>query len=365
VLVATALAITFSVASYPSPTPNVDTFNLALRQVADRLVALQRPDGSWPVQVAGSGDLATSGRPARALLVAHELLRDPRYLRAAEVTADAIARSVKSSRRLASTGNLLLLAEMGRAGARPDLVALAAEMRAAQLRTRGGSTAAGSAVELMGRENRTAWLDGAWRNYLLWHGGEMVELARAVGDDSWADSFAIAVAGSWAPKRDHAWWTMGAGRMLEALAPVDNPEAQRLAEAELGALRNNELMPGLPWNDTPYDSYVYTMESAAALQGMIASRNSDAREAALAGLAELVRRQAPTGGWAATLSLLRAQAVPGQSEGVAAPELGLDETPELDAEMALTLAAAIRAVEAEAARAQEVASTTRSTQGKG
>jgi hypothetical protein len=337
--------VTFSVAVYPAPAPDVETFRTSLRQAADRLVALQHADGSWSVQIGGPADLASSGRCARALLAAHGVFADARYLRAAETTADAITAALPRSKRAASTGNLLFLAELGRLEGRSELTRVAAESWREQLVTRGCETPEASAAELMGRPNRTAWLDGAWRNYLLWHGGEMAELARAVGQDAWADAFTLAAAESWAPKRDHAWWTMGAGRMLEALADVRGPQARRLAAAETGLLRNDELAEGLPWNDTPYDTYVYTMESAAAIQGLLADHAPQARQAGLLGLAELVRRQSTAGGWGATLSLLDAPIARDAADSVPPADVAVDETPELDAEMVLTLASAVRALE--------------------
>jgi hypothetical protein len=334
---ATLLLAVFSVVTYSAPQGDDETLRLSLRRAADRLVALQRPDGTWPRTVGGQGDMATSGRPARALLHAHALTGNRRYLEAATLTADTLARELKATRRHATVGNLIFLAEVSRAASRPDLLDLAGTLHRAHAKERSTADGASAAHELVSRPNHTTWLDGAWRNYLLWHGGEVAELARALGDDAWADDFTLALARSWAPKHDYAWWTMGAGRMLEALSVVEGPEARRLAEAELAALRRNEVMPGLPWNDTPYDTYVYAMEAAASVQGLLRSHDAEARRAARQGLVELCRLQAPSGGWGSTLSLLPGPLTVGSPEWVPDAEMAIDETPELDAEMVLTL----------------------------
>lgn len=335
---ALVLATGFSVVTHPSSPEDRVRLARALERGANRLVQLQRPDGSWPDDSRRAGDLRSAGRPARALVVAHEVHPDPRYLEAAELTARTLVRALPQNRRLANTQNLLFLAHFGAATGRPDLVDLARHLRRQTLERKGHEDPVVAAEALAARENPTRWLDGAWRNYLLWSAGETVDLARAVGDHEWADRFAVAVASDWAPKHDYKWWTMGAGRMLEALARVPGPEARRLASVQLAALTNNELLPGIAWNDTPYDTHVYAQETASALQGLLASNEPGAHERAVEGLLFLASRQAPDGGWASTLSLLDVQLAPGESGYVPPAELALDESAEQDAEIVLSLA---------------------------
>lgn len=341
-LVALALAVAFSLVTHSGPVDDLDAIRSGLRAGADRLVALQHQDGTWSRTLAGAGEARATGRPARALLVAHAVLGDARYLEAAERAADHLRAALERDDRVATTGNLLFLAELGAASGDDDLVSLAATRWLSKHDREGLPSGAESADRLLARPNPTRWDDAGWRNYLLWHAGEQAELARAVGQDRWADRFSLAIAESWVPKHDHAWWTMGAGRMLESLASIPGDRARSLARVETSLLRNNEVLPGLPWNETPYDQSAFTMESAACLQGLLVAPDPEAREAAVEGVLTLVSQQAPHGGWGARFRLFRNPLDPMAGETVPPKELAVDETPELDAEVVLTLAMALQ-----------------------
>jgi hypothetical protein len=185
-------------------------------------------------------------------------------------------------------------------------------------------------------------MDGAWRNYLLWNVGERAELARVLGDHEWADELTLGLTESWVPKHDHGWYTMGAGRALALLARTPGERARELASVETALLRNNELLPGIPWNETPYDAFAYTMETAAALQGLLIAPDAEARMAGQEGLYWLARQQAEHGGWGATFSLFEGGLRAGSQDWVPDADQAMDETPELNAEVLLALATGLR-----------------------
>lgn len=336
-LAAVALAALSTLVLHSEPGDDAEVLRSALVRAADRLVEQQRPDGSWPAVGQGPGDLATAGRPASALLVAWRATGDARYLAAARRTGAHLEEALRPESRSATTANLLFLAELGRATRRPELVERAALLRARRLDAGALADGAAAARALSARPNRTKWMDGAWRNYLLWHGGEAADLARAVGDPGWADAYTLELAAAWAPKHDHAWWTMGAGRALEGLAQVPGERARRLADAETSALLNNQLLPGVPWNETPYDSHVYALESAAALQGLLASGEPEARRLAVEGATWLAFQQLPEGGWSPRVSL---------AEGGDEAQHAVDESAEVNAEVLVALADALAELDA-------------------
>src|SRR6185295_4477004 len=94
---------------------------------------------------------------------------------------------------------------------------------------------------------------------------------------------------------------------------------------------------------TPYDTYAYTQEAAASLQGMLVSADPAARDRAREGLRGLALRQAPHGGWAVIVPLMPA-VDPTVSGAIPDPADATEETPELDAEMVLVYAQAHRSV---------------------
>ena len=190
----------------------------------------------------------------------------------------------------------------------------------------------------MSMPNRSRWLDGGWNNYLLWIASEVSRAARAVGETEWAAVHAETAAGLWVPKDDHACWVMACGSTLESLSPVRRAEARRIADVELALLRRSEVLHGLPWHDTPYDTHAYTVEAARMIQGFQSVADPDALDAAERGLRFLVSRQSSHGGWGSTLSLLDVEIDPDQPGWVPPHELATGETPEADAEVVLALA---------------------------
>lgn len=339
---ALALAIAFSASTLSSPGDGLDLLRASARAGAERLLALQLDDGTWPRQLGGEGELAISGRPARALLAAHEVLEEPRYLAAAERTAALLLARLDRDRRAASTANLLFLAELGRSQGREDLLEAAHAAFLADLERRGAPDGREAAQRLLSRPNPTQWMDGAWRNYLLWNAGELAELARALGEDAWADGLSLGLAEGWVPKHDHGWYTMGAGRALALLARTPGQRARELAAVETALLRNNELLPGIPWNETPYDAFAYTMETASALQGLLIAPDPEARLAGQEGLYWLARQQGRQGGWGATFSLFEGGLRAGSQDWVPDAEQAMDETPEMNAEVLLALTTGLR-----------------------
>ena len=339
---ALAVAVAFSASTLSSPGDGLDLLRAATRAGADRLVELQHEDGTWSRQVGGDGELSITGRPGRALLAAHLVLDEPRYFAAAERSADALMSRLGHEARAASTSNLLFLAELGRDHDRPDCLEAARAAFHADLARRGAPSGAEAAREILARPNPTQWTDGAWRNYLLWNAGELAELARALGDAEWANELTLTLAESWVPKHDHGWYAMGAGRALALLARTPGARARELATVETALLRNNELIRGIPWNETPYDAFAYTMESAAALQGLLIAPDVEARLAGQDGLYWLARQQAPHGGWGASFSVFEGGVRAGSQDWVPAPEHAVDETPELNAEVLLALTTGLR-----------------------
>jgi hypothetical protein len=339
---ALALAISFSVSTFSSPGDGLDLLRGSLTDGADRLVELQLENGRWPRQIGGEGELSTSGRPARALLAAHAVLGHRRHLEAAELTARHLLEELAQNPRAASPANLLFLAELGNAHNREDCRRAARSGFDMLLRQKGTLSGAESAAEVLGRPNPTEWSDETWRNYLLWSAGDVAELARAVGETEWAEDFVLALAGSWVPKHDHGWYTMGAGRTLASLSRLPGDEARRLASVEAGLLRNNEVIPGIAWNETPYDAFAYTMETAASLQGLLVAPDVEARLAGQEGLLWLARQQSSHGGWGAVFSLFEGGMKAGSEDWVPEAELAVDETPELNAEVVLALSVGLK-----------------------
>ena len=341
-LAALVLAALFQASVESSGRSRSVVVNDALVHGADRLVSLQRADGLWPAMLQGPGDVASSGRSARALLAAWRTTRDARYLAAARRAADAIIPRLTRDERVPSLGNMMLVAELGEITGDPRLgeIAHSAWARTFTVAERvDGSLAAHG---LMSRRNSTAWLDGAWNNYLLGRAADQVELARLIGETEWADAFAVTAASSWAPKRDHDFWASATSGMTLALAGSQSTEGRRLLEVELSILRGDELSAGLVWSDSPYDSYVYASESADVLRGLVASDDRDARQAASEAALLIAARQASHGGWGEVLSLFDQVADQGSADAPAA-ELAAGETPELDAAVVLALAELLRA----------------------
>lgn len=342
-LVAGAIATVFSVATYPAPSDGRGLRVAALRQGAERLLSLQRENGTWPRDIAGSGDAAAIGRPALALLRAHDVVPDPRYAAAVDRAAVALVSALAHGPRAATTPNLLFLAELAERRGDTTLRQVAHEAWVGKTGPDAVADPALAARQLMARENPTVWMDGAWRNYLLWTAGDVAELARALDEPEWSNAFTLAVAQAWAPKHDYQWWALGAGRMLDVLSVVPGDQARRLAAAELAAIANNETVPGIPWSDTPYDTYAYTREAATALKGLASSQDPEAVERGQLGLCFLARRQASHGGWGSAFTLLDNDLPADDPDAVPPSEEAVDETPDQDADVVLALAASLGA----------------------
>ncbi len=336
-LVALSLTLLFGVAVQSSSDGHESAlFEEAARRGADRLVALQTREGTWPLALGSAGDPRRSGIAGEALLMAHRLTRDPRHLAAAERAGRALLAEVEAGR--ASGGsNLQFLAELGRATERPALVEAA---RRAWLRTYqsdDAGDAAEAARQLLTMENYSDWSDGAWGNYLLVRAAEEGRAARALGYHAWADAYLLQAASMWAPKHDHDFWASAAGSMLEALSACADPRAVRFRFAHSGLLEVNEIESGLSWNDTPYDTYLHAQETAAALEGrLMHERASRPRKSTVAGLAFVASRQAAHGGWGATLSLLDDVARRGDGD-LAPADAAAEETPETNALLVRTM----------------------------
>jgi hypothetical protein len=314
-----------------------DVLEEALRRGADRLVELQSPEGAWSIMPGAQPDVRQAGRSGRALLLAYEITRDPRHLVAARRAARAVLAELRAGR-AASTCNLQLLADVGPAVGQPSLVETA---RTAWTNRHGApepDRARAEARELLSMPVPATWDEGNWRNYLLLRAAEEADLARSLGHAAWSDAFVIEAAGAWAPKHDHDYWASAAGSMLGALARSQDPRAARLQLAHRGLLETNEVIDGVSWNDTPYDSYVYVSETAAALSGRaVQERGARERSATFAGLEFLASRQAPHGGWGAVLSLSELAANDGEEDVAPAAEAEA-ETPDLDAQVVQALA---------------------------
>jgi hypothetical protein len=343
-IIGSALVLTclFSASTVSSPGDGLDLLRVSLKSGADRLVELQLPDGGWPRSLGGESETAITGRPARALLAAHAVLGDPAHLAAADRAADHLLARLGRDPRAARPVNLLFLAELGRAADRADCLAAARRAFERDLVERGRPDGGAAAHELLARPNPTKWSDEGWRNYLMWSAGDLAALSRAVGHERWSDAFVVGLAATRVPKHDHGWYAMGAGRTLASLSAVPGPAARRLAQVQAGLLRNNEVLPGIPWNETPYDSFAYTLETAAVLGGLLVAPDGESRLAAQDGLLWLARQQSPTGGWGATFSLFAGGLTAGAGDWVPEAELAVDETPELDAEVVLALAGGLR-----------------------
>ncbi len=341
---ALALAIAFSASTFSSPGDGLDLLRASLKSGADRLVELQLDDGTWPQQVGGTSELATSGRQARALLSAHAVLGNSSHLEAAERTAEQLLSQLGRNPRAATPANLLFLAEFGRDQGRDDCLQASRKAFDHYRGRLGVGTGAEAAARMLSRPNPTQWRDGAWLNYLLWSSGEVAELARAVGDTEWAADFTIGLAEGWVPKHDHEWYTMGAGRALATLSKVPGANARRLATVETALLRNNETIPGIAWNETPYDAFAHTMETAVSLQGLLVAPDVEARLAGQQGLIWLARQQASHGGWGATFSLFEGGLRASSQDWVPEAEYAVDESPALDAEVVLALSVGLKTI---------------------
>ena len=166
-VLALLLAIGFRVSVESSSRSPNSVLNDALVRGADRLLALQRPDGLWPSELSGSGDLSGSGRSGRALLSAWKTTRDARYLAAARHAADAIVPRMPRLERAPSLGNMMFLAELSEVTGDPQFADVARQTWAKRLTVAERADGAVAAKTLLSRRNSTAWLDGTWRNYLL------------------------------------------------------------------------------------------------------------------------------------------------------------------------------------------------------
>lgn len=335
--VAALLAVAFHVSVESSSRLSDAIVREALHRGADRLIALQRPDGLWSVDLVGPGDIASSGRCGRALVAAWRTTRDPAHLAAAMRTAEALLPRVPHGEAAASLGNLMFLVEIGRVSGEREFERTARD--AWERRFTGAERLDGALVgrNLMARPNMTTWLEGSWRNFLLGRAADEAELARLLGKDEWAEALAVAAARSWAPKHDYEFWATATGGVIVALGQSTSVEGMRLREFELSLLRQDEIAPGLPWSDTPYDSSVCTYETAGALRGLIASRRPDARAAAQEAAVLVAMRQASNGGWGSSLALFDQIAEQGSCDAPAA-ELAAGELPEIDAQIVLALA---------------------------
>lgn len=336
--VALALLAGFAVVTHSSSDGHErDRLAEAVRRGADRLVALQGEDGAWPRGLSGSTDVASAGRAGRALLVAHQVTRDPRHLRAALRAARAIFADLHGAG-VMSTSNLLFIAELGRFRGEPALLQVADDAWRTAHPDESPDAAADAARQLMSSPNPTSWPDGAWRNYLLVRASEEADLARTLGHASWSDAYLVEAAGSWAPKHDHEFWASAAGSLLAELSRSSDPRVRRLELAERGLLESNQVLRGIAWNDTPYDTYVYASETAAALAGLIRNdRSVRPGTPAFEGLEFLAARQSDEGGWGSVLSLVDDVAEHGSDELSSADEAAA-ETPDLDAQVVRTLA---------------------------
>jgi hypothetical protein len=307
-----------------------DVLQESLRRGADRLVGLQQANGGWAQAPGAKADLAGSGSTGRALLMAWEVTQDPRYFLASRRAARAIAAEVAAGRGV-NAANLGLLRSMGEASGQPAFGDVA---RAAWLqlhRSTSADAGAASARRLLSLPCRGTWTPGDWRNYLLMRAAEEADLARSLGHDAWADAFLLEAAGAWSPKHDHDYWASAAGGMLGALGRSQDPRARRYELAHRGLLETNELIDGVAWNDTPYDTYVYLSETSASLAGRIRDEGgARPRTATFAGLEFLASRQAPHGGWGAVLSVIEEVAAEGDEETAPAAE-AVEESPALNA----------------------------------
>jgi hypothetical protein len=125
--------------------------------------------------------------------------------------------------------------------------------------------------------------------------------------------------------------------MALALADSTSADGIRLRDFELAILRQDEIAPGLPWSDTPYDSYVSSYETAGALRGLVPSIRPDDRAAAKEAATLVAMRQASSGGWGSSLALFDQVAELGSADMPAA-ELAAGELPEINAQLVLALA---------------------------
>ncbi len=344
-LVALVLGAVFAVSAFPAPSgPPLGPIAEALTRGADRLVALQNVDGSWPAEVGakrGPGDIAMSGRPARALLAAHAVTGDARYLAAALRTAHLLTdASGPAHGHVATTGNLIFLAEVAAASKDEALTRRVVASWQVRLSPEDRFDGARAGARFMERANPSSWLDGTWRNYLLGRAAEEAHLARSVGQVRWADDFTLAAARSWAPKHDYEFWCLGAATMMEALGRSRDPAALRLAGVERGVLEANLVRPGLSWNVTPYDTYVHASEATAQLSGMLASPDASFRMEALDGVSLLASRQSPRGGWGSLVALFDQVAAEGADDLAPADDAD-GESAELDGEIVMLLARAV------------------------
>jgi hypothetical protein len=329
--VALAIGLAFAIVTQSSSKGHDDQrVAEAVRRGADRLLSMQRPDGTWSRELTGPGDLASSGRAARALLEAHVVTRQASYLAGATRAARAIVARLGEGRVATSPGNLIFLADYARATDQPGL--MDTTERAWRERLAPGEIDDGrlAARRLLARANPTDWTDGAWHNWMLGRAGEEAELARLVGHGAWAEQFLIEAATTWAPKNDHAFWASAAGSMLEALSTSTSPEAARIREVDAWLLESNALLGGVPWNDTPYDTYAYAGETASALQGLLAHERITDSHSDIDAVALLVARQSSRGGWGAVLSLVDEVAERG-GDGLAPADMAEGETAEIDA----------------------------------
>lgn len=314
-----------------------DVLREALRRGADRLVGMQAANGGWAAAPDAKADLAQAGTPGRALLLAYDVTNDARYFLAARRAGRAVASEVVAGRAV-SVANLHFLSDLGDASGQPALADVA---RTAWLRAHHSTAPASGAAtarRLLSLKCGGTWVAGDWRNYLLTRAADEADLARSLGHVEWADAFLLEAAGSWSPKHDHDYWASAAGGMLGALSRSQDPRARRFELAHRGMLDANQVIDGIAWNDTPYDTYVYGSETAASLAGR--ARNEGAVQpdsATLAGLEFLAARQAPHGGWGAVLSLVEEIAEEGDDETPAAA-LAAEETPLLDAQAVEALA---------------------------
>ena len=243
--------------------------------------------------------------------------------------------------RAAGGANLQFLAELGHALGRRAM--LEAAQRAWLVRYQSEDPADGreAARQLIKTENRSGWTDGAWANYLLVRVAEEAQAARALGHRAWADAYLLEAASMRAPKHDHEFWAAAAGSMLAALALCPEPEARRFELIQRGMLDVNEIDSGLSWNDTPYDTHVYSQDTAAAVEGRVMhDRRARPGSATFNGLAFLASRQAQSGGWGDTLSLLDDVAARGNDE-LAPADAADGETPECNAQIVRALAVAV------------------------
>lgn len=287
---------------------------------ADRLVAIQFEDGSFPWTVGEAGKYQNvQGITAIGLLDAYKVSLDDKYLTAAGKTRDWLAdyRVSADPPKVLSAPSVYFLAEYALLTANTDDLDLARAALKQRVDGFGGARATVRAIVQM----RKDWGDGTLG---LWDAALYVRAAQDVGWTDTADRMAKALASQDIVDpfdSDANWYEMGLTGLLMGLSEADLVAHKTILDSAAGALEATQAENGsFP---STYGGTAFADDIQATAYAVLGLASVGHIPAAQAGADFLISKQEANGGWLA------------QESGVPDKEFG-----ETDSESTVALVAA-------------------------